>query len=348
MKYSRAYIESFGYELPERVVTSDEIEARLTPLYERLKLPHGRLKLMTGIRERRLWSPDVKPSAVAARAAEQALAASAIKRDQIGCLIHTSVCRDCLEPATSTIVHHILGLPPEAINFDLSNACLGMLNGILDVANRIELGQIKAGIVVAGENGGPLFEATMHHLLTDTSITRKSFKDSFASLTIGAGAAAIIVADKDLAPQGHRLVAAVARADTSGNDLCRGDMDMGMGAGSRPLMRTGSEELMIKGCALAGATWAEAKKELGWSNEQVLRCFSHQVGSAHTRLLYETMGVDRAKDFSTYEFLGNMGTVSWPITMMMACEKGLVQRGDKVMLLGIGSGINCVMAGVEW
>ncbi len=348
MRYTRVCIESYAYELPDHVVTSTVIEERLAPLYQRLNLPEGRLELMTGIRERRFWAPGAKPSQVSTRAAEKALAQSVIPREEIGCLIHASVCRDFLEPATSTVVHHNLNLSPEAINFDISNACLGMMNGVMDIANRIELGQIRAGMVVAGENGGPLVEATIRMLNEDPAITRRSSKDSFASLTIGSGAAAIIVAHCDLAPHGHRLAGVVARADTSGNDLCRGDTDMGMGEGSQPLMRTGSEELMRQGCALAGRTFETALAELNWTREDIDRFFTHQVGTAHSRLLFEMIGADRKKDFSTFEFLGNMGTVSWPITMAIGVEDGLVARGDKVMAMGIGSGINCLIAGIEW
>ena len=58
MRYQSVCIEAFGYTLPDEIVTSDEIEARLAPLYQRLRLPAGRLELMTGIRERRFWSPE--------------------------------------------------------------------------------------------------------------------------------------------------------------------------------------------------------------------------------------------------------------------------------------------------
>ncbi len=54
MRYQHVCIESLGYTLPDEIVTSDEIEARLSPLYERLRLPQGRLELITGIRERRI------------------------------------------------------------------------------------------------------------------------------------------------------------------------------------------------------------------------------------------------------------------------------------------------------
>ena len=60
MKFTRVAIESMAYALPEDVYSSLDIEQRLSPLYSRLKLPQGRLELMTGIRERRLWPTNFK------------------------------------------------------------------------------------------------------------------------------------------------------------------------------------------------------------------------------------------------------------------------------------------------
>ena len=54
------------------------------------------------------------------------------------------------------------------------------------------------------------------------------------------------------------------------------------------------------------------------------------------------------KDYATYEDLGNIGSVSVPLTAAMADESGFISKGDKVSLLGIGSGLNCMMIGVEW
>ena len=53
MQYQRVCLEALGYTLPDEVVTTDELEHRLAPIYERLQLPHGRLELMTGIRDRK-------------------------------------------------------------------------------------------------------------------------------------------------------------------------------------------------------------------------------------------------------------------------------------------------------
>src|SRR6476620_7113142 len=143
MHFRRVFLESFGYTLPDEVVTTAELEQRLEPLYQRLMLPEGRLELMTGIRDRRFFPPGTRPSTVSIESARQAIEASGIDRRHFGALIHGSVCRDFLEPATACRVHHGLDLPNEAMIYDVSNACLGLPNGIVQVASMIEMGQIR-------------------------------------------------------------------------------------------------------------------------------------------------------------------------------------------------------------
>ncbi len=348
MRYNNVYIEAFGYELPENVLTTDEIEATLSPLYERLNLPAGRLELMSGIKERRFWSNGTMPSDVSTKAAKKAIAAAGIDLGDIGCLLHTSVSRDFLEPATANIVHHALGLRDDSVVYDISNACLGFLNGILTIADKIELGHIEAGIVVSGENGKPLLDTTIETLLTDNSLNRKNIKEYFASLTIGSGAAAAVICNKRLSSSGHKLLGGVVQSATEHNKLCCSTPDKGVRNGARIMMRTDSEAVLVNGCDLAKKTWKKTMKELGWTSSAVDRVFCHQIGTSHKKMLYKTLDIDVSKDFSTVEFLGNIGSASLPITVAMGDEKGLIKSGDSVALFGIGSGLNCVMLGIEW
>src|SRR5947207_5101065 len=94
MRYQHVCVESLGYAIPDEIITSDDIERRLEPLYRRLKLPEGRLELMSGIRERRLWPRRMRPSDKSIESGRKAIAAAGIDPKEIGCLIHGSVCRD--------------------------------------------------------------------------------------------------------------------------------------------------------------------------------------------------------------------------------------------------------------
>ena len=121
-----------------------------------------------------------------------------------------------------------------------------------------------------------------------------------------------------------------------------------MGANSAPLMETDAEKLMQEGCALAKETWEIAKSNLNWDDQSVDRVFTHQVGRLHRKLLFDSLNLDMNKDFPTLEFLGNTGSAALPVTFALGEEEDLIKQGDKVGLLGIGSGLNSIMLGVEW
>lgn len=329
---------------PPRVVPSLEIEARLAPLYNRLKLSAGRLELMTGIRERRFWLPKTRSSSVAAQAGKAALAQSGVAKEKIGCLIHASVCRDFLEPATASIVHESLGLPENCAIFDLSNACLGVLNGMAQIATMIEAGHIEAGLVVSGEVAEPLHEATMNDLLTDRRMDRSRLKLQFASLTIGSAAAAVVLARGGLGP-GPRLLGGAIGTDSGANTLCKADPDDSTPAG--PLMKTDSEGLLHAGIALAARTWERAKAELGWTNSTPAHIFTHQVGKVHAKLTFDTLGLAQERDFPTVSFMGNTGSAALPGAFALGLAEKAINPGDKTALLGIGSGLSCLALGLE-
>lgn len=348
MHYRNVCLESFGYTLPEETVTSEVLERRLAPLYERLRLPEGRLELMTGIRERRFWPVGTLPSEKSIESAEKAIVASGIDRGEIGVLIHASVCRDYLEPATACTVHHGLRLREECVIYDVSNACLGLLNGMLQIANMIELGQVRAGIVVGTEGSRQLVETTIDALNQDTSLTRRQLKPALASLTIGSGSCAVLLVDRELSQTGNRLYAATARSRTEHHGLCHSGHDEAVGSGMKPLMETDSERLMQEGIATGLETLPRFLREAGLERHELKRTFCHQVGAAHRKLLLETLGLDPQRDFATLDWLGNTGSVALPLTMAIGLERGIASRGDVIGMLGIGSGINCVMMAVEW
>lgn len=341
MHFRRVCLESFGYSLPEQIVTTAEIERRLESLYRRLRLPEGRLELMTGIRERRFYEPLTRPSMVSIESAAKAIEVSGIDRRYFGALVHGSVCRDYLEPATACRVHHGLDLPGEAMIYDVSNACLGLLTGMIQVANMIELGQIRAGVIVGTESGRDLVENTIARLNADESLTRDSIKNSIASLTIGSASAAIVLCDEELSRTGNRLTGAAVFCDTSHHELCRS-------RGLETMMDTDSEMLMRQGIATGVETFRRFLGVVGWEPEEIQRTFCHQVGATHRKLMLESLGLDIAKDFATLETLGNTGAAALPVTMAIGVEQGVLQRGDHVAMLGIGSGINCQMLAVDW
>ena len=337
MKYAKVVLDGLSYELAPNVVTSSELEKRVEPIYNALRFPLGQLEALTGIRERRWWDQGFKLSDGAAKAGNKALAQTGIKASDLGVLVYAGVCRDGSEPATACAVAAALGVGRNCAVYDISNACLGVLSGIVDVANRIELGQIKAGLVVSCESAREINESMIDSMIKTP--TMEHFKLSIATLTGGSGAIAVLLTDGSFGNEGHKLLGGTAQSASEHWDLCRWERDF---------MRTDATAVLKNGVELARGTWKSFLTTLGWTPQQVDKVICHQVGGPHRAAVLKAFGVNEDKDYSTYEHLGNIGTVSLPLTAALADERGFLNKGDKVGFLGIGSGLNCLMLGWEW
>ncbi len=346
MKFERVAIESLGFCLPSEIVSSDDLEQMLQPTYQRLRLPVGRLALMSGIQERRFWPPGTSIGLPSVHSARLAMQAADVRPQDVGCLIHASVCRDYLEPATACRVHAELGLSPDCWVYDVSNACLGLLSGMVQIATLIESGVIKAGMVVGTESARNLVESTVQSLNAQQSLTRQTIKPSFASLTIGSGSCAILLVNRELSRTDNRLLHCVARAECEHHGLCQSDTDQA-GSEMQPLMQTDSEQLLQAGVAVGRRTFEQLLAD-GAQREQIDKSVCHQVGGAHRRLMLETLQLPEPQDFTTFSWLGNTGSVALPTALALGLQSGFVKPGERVALLGIGSGINSVMMTTQW
>ena len=343
MNFNNVVIDGWASHLPQNIVSSADIEKRLAPIYEKLNLPEGRLELMTGIKERRVWDVGTTPSSLSAAAANKLFEKNPTWKEEVDLLIHASVCRDFLEPSTASVVHEQLGLKEDCTFFDLSNACLGVLNAIVVASKMIEAGTVKRALIVSGENGAPLLEQTIHRILNDETINRKNIKKLFANLTIGSAAIAFTLTKGDNTSDGLKLLGGASMVDSSANHLCRGD-----GSPHSLTMETDSEALMKAGVILAKKTWAKAKENLNLKATDDFWAISHQVGSAHEMLTMQALELEERPTYITYPFLGNTGSAALPVTLIeLLNQKEQPQKGQTIALLGIGSGLSCVMLGVQ-
>jgi len=322
-----------GVDAPH-VVTSDDFDLRLAPTYRRVGLRPGLLHGLAGITERRWWPPDVSFSDAAAMAGAKALAEAGVDPGRVGLLIDTSVSRAHLEPSSAVAVHSMLDLPSTCMNFDLANACLGFLNGMQLAATMIDAGQIDYALVVDGEGTRHTHEVTLDRL-SCTDATREDVLAQFATLTLGSGAAAMVLGRADEHPDGHRFLGGAMRTASQHHRLCVGDLES---------MLTDSKGLLDAGVALGKALWADAAAEFGWAD---MDCYiAHQVSRIHTRAMCRALDIDPDRVPLTYPTRGNMGPAAVPFTLALHADS--LQAGDRVLLLGIGSGLNASFAEVQW
>jgi acyl-CoA:acyl-CoA alkyltransferase len=316
------------------VVPSSAFDDRLATTYQRVGMKPGMLAERAGVVERRWWPTDVSFADAAAMAGAKALAEAGIIPAQVGVMINTSVSREYLEPSTAVAVHHQLGLPTSCLNFDLANACLGFVNAIQLAGNMIDAGQADYAVLVDAEGSRYTQEVTLGRLEREDA-TEADLRSQFATLTLGSGAAAVVLGRADRHPEGHRVVGGVSRAGTEHHDLCVGDLNR---------MRTDTKRLFEAGLALALETWRDAKHEFDW---QGIDWFvAHQTSVVHIRAMAAALGVDPSRFPLTLPTYGNMGPAAVPYTLARHADD--LRSQDRILLLGIGSGLNTSYAEIIW
>ncbi|HZA30523.1 MAG TPA: 3-oxoacyl-ACP synthase III [Propionibacteriaceae bacterium] len=316
------------------VVPSSAFDDRLAATYQRVGMKPGMLAERAGVLERRWWPTDVSFADAAAMAGAKALAEAGIIPAQVGVMINTSVSREYLEPSTAVAVHHQLGLPTSCLNFDLANACLGFVNAIQLAGNMIDAGQADYAVLVDAEGSRYTQEVTLGRLEGEDA-TADDLRSQFATLTLGSGAAAVVLGRADRHPEGHRVVGGVSRAGTEHHDLCVGDLNR---------MRTDTKRLFEAGLALALETWRDAKAEFDW---QGIDWFvAHQTSVVHIRAMAAALGVDPSRFPLTLPTYGNMGPAAVPFTLARHADD--LRSQDRILLLGIGSGLNTSYAEIIW
>lgn len=338
MLFNNIAVMGMGYLDAPHVVTSASIEDELAETMQRLNMRPHLIESLTGIRARRFWDEGVQPSDVATQAAVRALEQAGIERSQVGLVISTSVCKDYIEPSIACLVHGNLKLSPQCLNFDVGNACLAFLNAMTIASTMLESKQIDYALIVDGEGSRFVIEQTVARL-KQPECTETYFRANFATLTLGSGAAAMVLTRRDLAPQGHRFLGGVSLAASEHSRLCLGQPHE---------MLTDAKTLLIEGVGLAYKTHQKAKETMDWDKKDFAQLILHQVGESNIRKLCEVLGLNRDKIPLIYPEFGNIGPAAIPITLAKVAEANVLSHGDRVALLGIGSGLNCAMMEMVW
>ena len=331
-------IKAINFCEPDDFITSSSIESDLSDVYERLKLPVGRIEMQTGVISRGVYL-EKKPSDIASIAASNLFSQDGIDPASIDLLIYTGVCRDFLEPSTASMIHDNLKLRPDCQSFDLSNACLGFVNGMSLAASLIKGGSIKNVLVVTGENSKPLIDFTLR-AMKDEKQTRKSIKKYFANFSIGSAGVAAVISGSDLLGE---FTTYSSLSDSSANKLCQGSGNL-----EELVMETDSEELMQKGISLAKTNWLSFSKETDMKQNDFQHFICHQVGIHHRDFMYKSLELDLAKDHTTFDRYGNTGSAALPLTLAKAFMGNKFKKHDEIAMLGIGSGLHTIMMGVKW
>ncbi|MCE7743685.1 MAG: 3-oxoacyl-ACP synthase [Candidatus Heimdallarchaeota archaeon] len=179
----KSKFESFGFYAPEKKVSTKELMSQINTFLD--------LERISGIKYRHYRSESEDSKTIALKAARDCLNNSRYDATDLDIIINTAITR-FIGPLTFTIDPPIsLYLKKElnvnkAMNFDITNACAGMMTGAFVLDNMIKAGVLEKGMVVSGECITPVCETALLEI-------GDGIDPQFASLTVGDAGAAFIM-----------------------------------------------------------------------------------------------------------------------------------------------------------
>ncbi len=328
-----------GHHLPEKVVTSDEVERRVfeTSSY---RIPRGLVAKATGIVERRYRADDEQTSDLALRASLVALERAQMEPDQIDLLIFASCMQDIAEPATANILQEKLGAKRSHV-FDIKNACNSFLNG-LDVAESIILaGKARTALVAVGE--------TLSMTIDWNICSSGALRSRISGLTLGdAGGAAVLRAEangngRGILPTAFRTFGDQWRYATvlSGGSMYRLSEE-------HAYFRGNSQELREQAVKHIPRLVLETLKNVGWKPQDLDVVCCHQVTVDLVTDLAERCDIPIEKCVVSIRDCGNTAAASIPLCLSRAWSEGRLQPGVKVLLVGGAAGFSVGVVPLVW
>jgi 3-oxoacyl-[acyl-carrier-protein] synthase-3 len=333
----RPGIVGIGCYLPERVVSSDEVEQMVNAQSAPFRLPMGIVRMASGVEERRYARDDQSSSDLAAAAATAALADAEADPDEVDLVIFAAASHDVSEPATANLVQTKTRCSRAAV-FDVKNACNSFLNGLDIAMSMIETKRSRCVLVTAGEVLSPTVRWDFE--------SAADLRHRLASLTLGdAGAACVVAPTTDGALHRGAFVSDGSHWDLStvmsGGTLLRQDS-------SRMYFECDSGRLLEVATEHLPAVISSALDGLGWSLEDVDLVVPHQVSKAIVDFITREMGFPRERCQVTLDRFGNTAAASIPLALATAVAEDAVAPGDRILLVGGAAGFSAGVLGVEW
>ena len=327
MKPASARIAALGVYLPERTRSAAQTELDLRTGNPSLRLATGIIHRLTGVDTVHIRPDGWDTSDLAVAASHDALEESP---GEVDLLIFASASQDLIEPATSHIVAAKLGLTCPVM--DIKNACNSVINAMQVAEALIASGQYRRVLVASGEQPS--------HGVRWSIASQEQFVRSFPGYTMSDGGAAVILEATDDPATG--ILDSKFFAVSSNWEV--GTLSIGGSMNPR--------DAELSYFDMDGAGLQQAFLELGpqpvldllernglvWDDFDLVAI--HQVALPYLPPIFERLGVAQGKSVITVADHGNLASVTLPLQLQLARERGMVKPGSLVLLIGLAGGIS--------
>ncbi|KAF1030369.1 MAG: 3-oxoacyl-[acyl-carrier-protein] synthase 3 [Burkholderia plantarii] len=313
--YSR--VLGTGSYLPPNRVTNQALAERLAK--DGIETSDEWIVARTGIHSRHFADADMTTSDLALHAARRAIEAANIDPQAIDLIIVATSTPDFVFPSTACLLQNKLGIRNNGAAFDVQAVCSGFAYAMATADSFIRSGQHRNALVVGAETFSRILD----------------FTDRTTCVLFGDGAGAVVLS----ASEEPGVLGSALHADGSySHILCTpGNVNGGVVAGSAFLHMDGQAVFKLAVNVLEKVA-VEALEKAGLSADQVDWLIPHQ---ANIRIMTSTcrkLGLPQERMVVTVGEHGNTSAASIPLALDVAVRDGRIQRGQHVLIEGVGGG----------
>lgn len=334
----RTVIAGMGHYLPERVVTSEEVEEKMKSRLN-FMFPKGSIEKLCGVRERRHVDNGFHPSDLACKASEMALKQAGVKPEELDVIVFGACTKDIAEPATANILQEKLNAPNASV-FDTQNACNSFINALDVVDSLIRTGKCRTALVASGEVLSPFINWDLK--------TKKDMETGFAGLTLGDGGGAAVLKGTTESNKGIQ-----ATYFESAGPMWQLATVMGGGTVAprdvqASYFHSHSKKLLKFAYKTIPKVIARFLEKNNIDLEEIDLVFAHQASEGIIKKVCDIFEFPQEKCQNGLKKFGNTGAASIPISLSVANSKGLLQPGQKILLVGGAAGFSTGVVSLIW
>ncbi len=322
-------IIGIGHYVPDRVVTNHDLEKIMDTSDEWIVT-------RTGIRERRYASPDQANSDLSYEAARIALSRAGVQPQDLDIIIVATVTPDMSFPSTACLVQAKLGIR-ERPCFDMEAACPGFLYGLELMRGLLSLGDTyRTGLLIGTE----VLTRILDPLDRNTAVL---FGD-------GSGAAVLVKDDSEFG-----IISTYLGGDGELGNLLYLPAGGSRMPTSEETVRNRQHYIKMKGREVFrhAVQWMQQSafivlEKAGMKPEDITWLVPHQANIRIIDSTRERLGLPPEKVYVNIDKYGNTSAASIPIALSEMHEKGLLKKGDIVLLVSFGAGFTWGAVLMRW
>ncbi len=325
----KAKIKGTGFYVPEKVLTNADLEKMVDTSDEWIIT-------RTGIKERRIAGENETSATMGVEAAKKAMKMAGVKGEEIDLIITATITPDMVFPATSALIQTEIGAVNAGV-FDIEAACSGFIYGLAIANQFIKTGEYKNILVIASE--------------TLSRIT--DWEDRSTCVLFGDGAGAAVVSEDETGES--EIIATYLGGNGSYKDL----LYLPAGGSLMPateetvkkklhyIKMLGSETFKVAVTKMSESALKVLEKS-GIDQSEVSLLIPHQANLRIIRALQKRLSLPDEKVYVNLDKYGNTSAATIPIALAEAVEKGLIKRGDIILLVAFGGGFTWASAVIKW